>query len=553
MENLLVLYIASFSFFYLLGRASVLCLEILFQKSYNYIFDLKIESFYIFFGIYISSQFLFVMNFFYGLNKINLGFCFFIILFINFFKIKKIKDYKYLLLNFSSASILFISFYDISLSKDSFLYHLSTQSWIYSEKIVFGISNLNPYLGYVSVSEYLMTLLNIFNIKGSHIFNLLFIFFFFSLLISFVFSNINFYKNLAFSISIFGILDNFGFGGGRNGFIALQEINKFDYTVSILLILFLIFFLYINFNKKTLSSSESLFLIVLLTFISQLRFFAILLFPLLIYQIIKFKGYRKNQIFPLLLLFVWLIKSFINTSCFIFPVYLTCFDSSWFFKDQAKYISYAVLDSYRDPNISGINSINNTEWISKSFFQFNLYPIINFFITLLLFFGLKKYLLKNVDSKNFKRNNLINISSCIALLLFWFYYLPQYRFSSFFFIGIFLIINLDYFLTMNKGNIGLFIILIFISLALINNLNDYKNFFMNPFSVLSDNQQYTVGEYEKRDTYGYKPIGEVSKNVFCFEKRDCYSGNYSVNKKDLKFNYIAIIPIDSSYYSNLLD
>ena len=184
MENLLVLYIASFSFFYLLGRASFLCIEILFQKSYNYIFDLKIESFYIFVGIYISSQFLFVMNFFYGLNKINLGFCFFIILFINFFKIKKIKDYKYLLLNFSSASILFISFYDISLSKDSFLYHLSTQSWIYSEKIVFGISNLNPYLGYVSVSEYLMTLLNIFNIKGSHIFNLLFIFFFFSLLIS---------------------------------------------------------------------------------------------------------------------------------------------------------------------------------------------------------------------------------------------------------------------------------------------------------------------------------------------------------------------------------
>ena len=217
-------------------------------------------------------------------------------------------------------------------------------------------------------------------------------------------------------------------------------------------------------------------MIVLLIFISQLRFFAFLLFPLLIYQIIKFKGYRKNQIFPLLLLFVWLIKSFINTSCVIFPVYLTCFDSSWFFKDQAKYISYAVLDSYRDPNISGINSINNTEWISKSFFQFNLYPVINFFITLLIFFGLKKYLLKNVDSKNFKRNNLINISSCIALLLFWFYYLPQYRFSSFFFIGIFLIINLDYFLTMNKGNIGLFIILIFISL-LINNLNDYKNFY----------------------------------------------------------------------------
>ena len=142
MENLLVLYIASFIFFYLLGRATVLCLEILFQKTYNYIFDLKIESFFIFIGIFISSQFLFVINFIYGLNKINLGLCFLIVFFLNFLKIKKIKDFKYLLLNFSIASILFISFYDISLSKDSFLYHLSTQSWIYSEKIVFGISNI---------------------------------------------------------------------------------------------------------------------------------------------------------------------------------------------------------------------------------------------------------------------------------------------------------------------------------------------------------------------------------------------------------------------------
>lgn len=106
---------------------------------------------------------------------------------------------------------------------------------------------------------------------------------------------------------------------------------------------------------------------------------------------------------------------------------------------------------------------------------------------------------------------------------------------------------------MNRGSIKLFISLIFISLALINNSNDYKSFFTSPLSVLSDNQQYPVAEYKKRDNYGYKPIGEISKNVFCFEKKDCFSENYSVNKKDLKFNFIAIIPIDSSYYSNLLD
>ena len=74
-------------------------------------------------------------------------------LLVNLSKFSKITQYKYPFHNFLIIFILFISFYDINLSKDSYLYHLSTQNWLYTEKIVFGISNLNPYLGYVSINN----------------------------------------------------------------------------------------------------------------------------------------------------------------------------------------------------------------------------------------------------------------------------------------------------------------------------------------------------------------------------------------------------------------
>ena len=89
----------------------------------------------------------------------------------------------------------FISFYDIGLSKDSYLYHLSSQSWIFSEKIVFGLSNLNPYLGYMSISEYSSSLLNAINLNLAHTFNLVFLItFFFGLCLNLYFQKLVFIK-----------------------------------------------------------------------------------------------------------------------------------------------------------------------------------------------------------------------------------------------------------------------------------------------------------------------------------------------------------------------
>jgi len=553
MENLLILYITCFIVFYFSGRAVFLVVEKATKKKTDYLFNLKKENFYILLGIICTTEFLFVSNFFFSLNKINLGLFFAIMFLVNLSKFSKITEFKYLFLNFLIIFILFISFYDINLSKDSYLYHLSTQNWLYTEKIVFGISNLNPYLGYVSINEYLTTLLNTFNTKGAHIFNLVFLYIFFSFLISFIYSKNKFYKNISLLISFFGILDNFGNDGGRNGFIALQEINKFDYTVSILCIIFIIFFLHINFSKKSITNFESVFLLLIIIFSTQLRFFTLLLTLLLIYQNIKYKKIILSQAYPLILLVLWFIKNFINTSCFIYPVYLTCFETVWTFENQAKYITNSVLDSYRDPSTAGINSIENFNWISEIFIPNNLNTILNFIFTLIVFYLFKKFSLNNVQIEEFKNKIITSLFFSLLLFIFWLFYLPQYRFASFFFITIFIILNLDYLFNAKPINSKLTTIFVFLALGLVINLNDYKYFVQDPITAVVSNQNYPSTEYEKRQEYGVRPVGVESKGVYCFAQKDCYTDDYDVRLKIFKYNYKAIIPIQTRFYTDLLE
>ena len=119
------------------------------------------RSFYPLIGIFFFGNVLLIFNFFTGLNKIPI-FIFFLILFLfSLFKnFKILSDYK---LYFFNLSILLISATNIGISKDANLYHLQNQAWLRDEKIVFGLSNINPYLGYSSIFEYINSLLWIEN------------------------------------------------------------------------------------------------------------------------------------------------------------------------------------------------------------------------------------------------------------------------------------------------------------------------------------------------------------------------------------------------------
>ena len=70
-----------------------------------------------------------------------------------------------------------------------------------------------------------------------------------------------------------GLLDNFGFGGGRNGFVFIQEIGKFDSSVAILLTISFIYLIYIVDNKLNFQHPEVLIFLYLSTFLIQVRSF----------------------------------------------------------------------------------------------------------------------------------------------------------------------------------------------------------------------------------------------------------------------------------------
>ena len=208
-----------------------------------------------------------------------------------------------------------------------------------------------------------------------------------------------------------------------------------------------------------------------------------------------------------------------------------------------------VIDSFRDPE-NGINTINNLQWINEVFLPNNQNIIKNFLISVIFFKLLKILFFKH---QKIKRDyvNLIKVYLSVFILFgLWIFYLPQYRFSSFFLMTSFLILNLDFLKNKHKFSINLNLIITIFSFLLLINMNDYKSFYNSP-TVISQ-ASLPITQYEKLKNYGVKPISDISKGILCFDRKDCYSANYELSLSNLKLNYKIIRPINKNYYLDLL-
>ena len=174
-----------------------------------------------------------------GLNFfINLSSQFVVIFLLTIFIIAFFKNFK-IIRNFYvfyfNITVLLISSTNIGISKDASLYHLQNQAWIREEKIVFGLSNLNPYIGYSSIMEYINSL---FWMGNNYIFVHLVSLIIFGALFEIVFKLINasssYLNNLGYIFLVIGFFDNVGFDGGRNGFIFIQETFKYDHIFAVI-------------------------------------------------------------------------------------------------------------------------------------------------------------------------------------------------------------------------------------------------------------------------------------------------------------------------------
>ena len=95
------------------------------------------------------------------------------------------------------------------------------------------------------------------------------------------------------SIFLLGVLDNFGFNGGKNGYIEIEGITKYDTPFGILFFMGFYMATTLIFEKRN-QNFEFLLIILISTFSLQMRPLGVLLFLLLLILLFAKKLYEDQ-------------------------------------------------------------------------------------------------------------------------------------------------------------------------------------------------------------------------------------------------------------------
>ena len=416
--------------------------KILFSKIDN----IKIENidflygflFLIFLSIFLN---LFFPLKFFTIPVILLGIIFFLIAY-------KKKNYKvnflfYFLIIFF---VTFIAFYGND-NVDSPMYHLQIIKWLTLHKISFGLVNLEIRFGFNSSWHSFVSLLNLtfgtFSAK----------YYISAIIFSFVvYETIRFKTKINLSdiflylflcyLFLFSFLHPFYYG------IILNHLGNPERDIVTMFLYFFSFYLFIKIFEEKNYTQYKLNLINLLTICTficvttRLTTLLILLLPLFVF----FKNYQYkilnnlNTFFIIIVGMFWIMRSFILSGCFLFPIEQTCFDTSWsvnietlqFMIDEVKRYSRTL------PFLNGrldYEYIYNYKWlipwIKDYFFGTALLQINLFIISSVIFFSLLKLFFINKESKNLFKIDLYEVVIIIILffsVLLWMI-TPEIRFA----------------------------------------------------------------------------------------------------------------------------
>ena len=509
--NLYLKYIFIFILFLLFGRSFIVLIN-KFLINENDIPQLLLKTkniiLYPIIGSLVLGNVLIMINYFIGLKHGAVFLILAILLIPNFFEIKRIKFneiftldnfFYYLII----PGILLISSSDINFHYDAAYYHLNHQNWLRESNLIIGMVNIFWPFGMSSIYEYISSILWF---KDSliylHFLSLIYLHFFFCFLYFQLFKSGS--KNLKYAslfILVFSFLDNFGFEGGRNGFIYIQEIGKQDIAVAILFC-FASLVIINNILDSNINKLDFILISLICFYIFQLKVSGVFIFFLyfvLIYVLVNQKIYKfKNIIYlqiPVIFFGItWTIKSLLTTGCLIFPLSSTCIKTlSWYENGSTKRVeeyttstSFAYMEYFKDPNLSFFDWFNDF-FNSSNYAVFSNYyrsVYLNFFISFLIVYGIKKALFRNKTyEKKINYTILVYIFLSLAYLVF---YGPIPRYS----IGILCTIIgvVGFFVESDKIKIPktLLVLLFLFSLALVPRVNSYTNFINNKAYSLFD-------------------------------------------------------------------
>lgn len=524
-----------YSFFYLylfLFGKFIFSFILKFTNEKNQVFKLlyvKLQHVYPLIGLVLLGNILLIFNFFLPLKHSYILLTTIFIFSLSSTNIKpsnlKIKDFirfdnlfSYLII----PGILVISTYDTGFNFDAGFYHIPHQNWLRESNIIVGFVNIFWELGISSIYEYISAILWI---DGSftllHLLNIYFIHFFYLFLKENILQKEDqILINISLFILIFSIFDNFGFGGGRNGFIYIQGVTKQDVTVGILF-WFLSIVIIKKINDKNIESYEILLISILSFFLFQIKVSGVFIF--IIYLVLLLFTLKSNSFSfkkllylntPVLLFAIaWFTKNLLTTGCFIFPLNITCLNIfDW-------YVDGSTLKYEIEAKISSQPfdfSLPFYQWIIQTgAFEVRRQVFLNFSISIFIL-----YFLKLLFFKSYSQNKIFSFI-CFTYIffntvyLFFFGPIPRYL------IGVCLLIIsiLGFYAGETKFQISKLLkySLIFISVFLLVKSSSYKSFFSgNEFRIFDPRINEEI-IYEPISANWVNPVDELQ----CWANTKC--------------------------------
>jgi hypothetical protein len=381
---------------------------------------------------------------------------------------------------------------------DTNMYHHPYVSYLKSEKIIFAITNIQFRFGHISFLQYVQSALTndylheISLASINIIFYICFIIFISKKIINTKKFSYNFLIDVMFA-----------------SFLLIKFARYREYGNDLIPLLVSVYFLIqiLDTNKNKLFTNNNLINLSLpfmaFMFAHKISYtFAVIMFlPLLNFIKLKFLSELNSKyIFVFFLMIVpWLIKNYITTSCFAYPIEITCISNnlfmlnglaepskaSWLTELWAK--AFIAHPDWRQMDLnfymSGLNWVPT--WFKSHFFKILeiMSPLffIMFVFTFYLFFKKDKFLIKRIFKKDSKKY-LIIWSTILIGLSIWFYKAPVFRYGSFYVISF---VILTYILILNfffkekqSTNLKFFKVLFLISLFFFvtkNSLRIYKS------------------------------------------------------------------------------
>ena len=549
-----MLHIISFQIFFIftffVGRGLISVVKNYSRKSFsdNYIFlYTPIYLLYPVFGLFFIGNINLLINFFSGVNNIfvysTIG------AFVLFFNIRnKLSILKNKLINLNNfiitPGIIAISSLGIGFARDAGGYHLNVQNWIRESKIVFGLYNLNPQYGFSSIIDYINSP---FWINDSmilqHYVNLTFV----SVFLSFLFFHIKEKENgylMTSSVLILalGFLDNFGFNGGKNGFIEIDSVPKQDTAFAIVFYLASVS-IFIAIKHSKFENIELILISLLVLFTYQLRILGFTIF--ILFGFYLFLWYKKansvllvakNLSLFFILNFFWFLKNTLLTGCVIFPLNISCFSIlNWYNKDLVLNERLSLANDWHKAYDVGDNVLTwFTLWSENVINRTVAINFISSFLILLficVLFGTRNDIQKS-------KITYVYFLFILMTFLIWLFTAPGIRLGIILFL---LIINfISVLLTINtdKGlgkllnykvlSISFYLVVVLL-LPRLANFNMLKDNFLNFNQLNIEKVSYVSANDE--EIYGVKPENKIA----CWVNLMCSAYNMQPVKVDGNF------------------